>query len=167
MTGRERLTAIMHRQPADRLAWTTLVDGNTLNILPEPLRGQDALAFYRQIGCDLFLLNGWGSPHDFKSPEFRWGEEVQSVTRQEDGNQVYEWRTARGALTGVYHANGHPLKYPVDSIEAVRIYREMWENAQFVEADDRPAAAHPPRHRAVPPAGSALLGPRLPHGWVS
>jgi hypothetical protein len=139
MTGRERLNAIMHRQPADRLAWTTLVDSATLNALPEPLGRQDSLAFYRHLGCDIFLLNGWGLPHGFISPELRWGKEVQFIARREDGNHVYEWRTARGVLTGICHANGHPLKYPVDSIEAVRLYREMWENARFVEADDRPA----------------------------
>jgi hypothetical protein len=140
MTGRERLNAIMRRQPADKLAWTTLVDGATLGALPEPLRGMGPLEFYRHIGCDIFLLNGWGLPHNFNSPELRWGEGVQAASRQENGKEIYEWQTARGTLTGIYHGN-HPLKYPVDTIEAVRIYREMWENARFVEADDRPAAA--------------------------
>ncbi len=139
MTGRERLNAVMHRRPVDRPAWTTLVDAHTLNALPEPWRGSDPLAFYRRIGCDILLLNGWGLPHAFRSPEFRWGPEVRSVERAEDGNYCYEWHTPRGVLTGICHANGHPLKYPVDSIAAARIYRAMWENARYAEADDRPA----------------------------
>jgi uroporphyrinogen-III decarboxylase len=32
--------------------------------------------------------------------------------------------------------SGHPIKYPVDSLEAVRIYREMWEGATFKGYDD-------------------------------
>ncbi len=139
MTGRERLNAVMHRQAPDRPAWTTLVDGATLGGLPEPLQGMGVLEFYRHIGCDIFNLNNWGLPTDFNSPRHQWGEEVTLVKRQQDGNHVWEWRMPRGTLTGITHANGHPLKYPVDSPEAVRIYREMWENARFTEADDRPA----------------------------
>ena len=30
MTGRERLSAIMHREPVDKLSWTTLIDAATL-----------------------------------------------------------------------------------------------------------------------------------------
>lgn len=137
MTGRERLNAILRRQSPDRVAWTTLVDEATLGALPEPLRGMGVLEFYRHIGCDIFQLNNWALPHPFRSPELRWGPEVKTVTRKEDGNSVCEWHTPRGTLTSI--SRGHPLKYPVDSLATMRIYRAMWENACFMERDDRPA----------------------------
>jgi hypothetical protein len=138
MNGRERLTAIMHRRPPDRLAWTTLVDQATLRHLPPALQGNGGLDFYRHIGCDILLLNGWGLPHPFRSPQLRWGAEVQETVRKSDGCAICEWRTPRGALTGIIEG-GHPVKYPVDSLEAVRLFRAMWEGAQFAGADDRPA----------------------------
>jgi hypothetical protein len=27
--------------------------------------------FYKHLGCDIFLLNGWNTPHPFRSPEHR------------------------------------------------------------------------------------------------
>ncbi len=54
MTGRERLEAILHRQPADRLSWTTLVDAATLDALPGSLGIHGELDFYRQIGFRSF-----------------------------------------------------------------------------------------------------------------
>jgi len=47
MTGRERLNAILHRQPHEGLSWTTLVDGNSLGTFPEELRGNGGIDFYR------------------------------------------------------------------------------------------------------------------------
>jgi hypothetical protein len=60
MAGRERLAAVLAKRPADRLAWTSLVDQATLSALPEALRGLSPLDFYRHIGCDAFVLNVLG-----------------------------------------------------------------------------------------------------------
>ena len=68
MTGRERLNAIMHRKPADRLSWSALVDGNTLSNLPPNQRGLSAVDYLHYLGCDNFMLNGRGTPQDFSSP---------------------------------------------------------------------------------------------------
>ena len=46
MNGRERMEAILSKQPVDRLAWTTLVDGNTLNGLPDGMQGMSVMDFY-------------------------------------------------------------------------------------------------------------------------
>jgi hypothetical protein len=135
MTGRERLTAILNKQPADRLSWTTLVDNATLSLLPEKLRGNGGIDFYRHLGCDMFLLNGWNTPHHFRSPELRWPQGVEERGWNEGDTRFHEWKTPRGALTAAYRRS-HPVKYPVDSVEAVRIYRAMWEGAQFVKHDD-------------------------------
>jgi hypothetical protein len=56
MTGRERLNAVLRKQVKDRLPWTTLVDNATLALLPEGLRGNGGIDFYKHLGCDIFLL---------------------------------------------------------------------------------------------------------------
>jgi hypothetical protein len=53
---------------------------------------------------------------------------------------INEWQTSKGKLVAVSR-QGHPLKYPVDTIEAVRLYRQMWEGATFVGHDDTAAFA--------------------------
>lgn len=135
MTGRERLNAVLRRQPKDRLPWTTLVDGATLSLVPEEQRGNGGIDFYKHIGCDIFLLNGWNTPYAFRSPEHRWPAEVEIVRQQEGRRTTIQHRTPKGNLTR-FIERGHPTKYPVDSLSALKIYREMWEGASFVAHDD-------------------------------
>ena len=138
MTGRERLQAILRKQPADRLSWTTLVDNNTLSGLPEELRGNSGIDFYRHLGCDIFMLNGWNTRHDLRGPAMSWAPDVACSGREENGRYITEWKTPRGTLTGISE-RGHPIKYPVDTLEAVAIYRAMWEGARFTACDDTEA----------------------------
>ena len=138
MTGRERITAILNRQPVDRLAWTTLVDGHTLNALPAEMQGMSGIDFYRYIGCDIFLLNNWGVQPGFSSPAFVWPTDVTVSSRQDDGKTIRELQTPEGTLTTIYR-DGHPIKYPVTSIKEVKLYLQIWEGAQFVARDDSQA----------------------------
>ena len=135
MTGRERLNAIVHRKPVDRLSWSALVEENTLSNLPPDLRGLSAVDFYRHIGCDIIMLDGWATPHHFRAPEFKWPDGVEETCNNDGGLQTRDWRTGSGTLTAAFR-NGHPTKYPVDSLQAVGVYREMWEGARFIEHDD-------------------------------
>lgn len=135
MTGRERMNAVLHKRPTDRLPWTTLVDNATLSGLPEELRDGGGLGFYRHLGCDIFLLNGWNTCFDFRSPELKWPADVEICTRQDNGKTITEWKTSKGTLVGITD-RGHPVLYPVDSIEAVAIYRQMWEGVTFVAHDE-------------------------------
>ena len=135
MTGRERLNAVLNKQPTDRLSWTPLVDNASLSLAPEELRGNCGIDFYRHLGCDIFMLNGWNTPHGLRTPELQWSEDVETRAWQEDGTRYREWKTPSGTLTASYRGS-HPAKYPVDSLDAIRIYREMWEGARFVEHDE-------------------------------
>lgn len=135
MTGRERLNAVLRKQPTDRLPWTTLVDNTTLALVPEAQRADGGIAFYRHLRCDVFLLNGWNLPWDFTSPEHRWPDEVKVLEYHDGPRATVQWQTPAGVLTGMYEA-GHPVKYPVDSLAAVHLYREMWEGACFVARDE-------------------------------
>lgn len=140
MTGRERLNAVLRKQAKDRLPWTTLVDNATLSLLPDELCGNGGIDFYKHLGCDIFLLNGWNTPYGFKSPRHHWHDDVEVTKRQEDGRRIVELKTPRGVLTSITQG-GHPVKYPVDSIEAVYIYREMWEGASFAPHNDEDTLA--------------------------
>ena len=138
MTGRERITAIMNRQPADRLVWTTLVDGPTLSNLPADMQGLSGIDFYRYVGCHIFLLNGWGIQPNFSSPSLVWPEDVTVNSREDNDKRIQDMETPDGVLTTIYR-NGHPVKPPVTSLEEVNLYRGIWENAQFVTRDDSQA----------------------------
>ncbi|MFA6470511.1 MAG: uroporphyrinogen decarboxylase family protein [Candidatus Latescibacterota bacterium] len=135
MTGRERLNAVLKKQPKDRLSWTTLVDNSTLLLLPAGLRGNGGIDFYKHLGCDIFLLNGWNTPFRFTSPSHHWPEEVEVEKEQEGQRTTVRWKTPKGVLAGIFEGV-HPVKYPVDSISAVNIYREMWEGSSFTAHDD-------------------------------
>lgn len=135
MTGRERLNAVLRKQSKDRLPWTTLVDDATISLLPEEQRGNGGIDFYKHLGCDIFLLNGWNTPYTFRSPEHRWPEELKVVEQHEGRRTTILWKMPKGVLTGIFEGS-HPVKYPVDSLTALHIYREMWEGASFVAHDD-------------------------------
>ena len=135
MTGRERIKAVLNRQPVDCLPWGTIVDGATLELLPPELKGQGGLDFYRHLGCSTLLLNGWNTPYALRSPELRWPEFVTTRETVDGAKVTTTWKTPRGNLTSV-RVGVHPVKFPVDSVEAVRIYREMWEGARYEVVDD-------------------------------
>ena len=135
MSGRERISAVLDKQPVDRLSWTTIVDGNTLSALPDGMQGMSGVDFCRYIGCDIFLLNGWGIKPNFSSPALVWPEYLTVSSRKDSGRTIRELRTPEGTLTAIYRG-AHPIKPPVTSLEEVNLYREIWENTQFVERDD-------------------------------
>jgi hypothetical protein len=140
MTGRERLNAVLRKQRKDRLPWTTLVDDATLSLVPEELRGNGGIDFYKDLGCDIFLLNGWNTPYAFRSPEHRWAADVEVAVTHDGPRTTVQYRTPRGTLTGISEGS-HPVKYPVDSLSALSVYREMWEGSSFVAHDDSAALA--------------------------
>jgi hypothetical protein len=129
------MSAVLRKQPTDRMAWTVLVDNNSLDRFPQALRGGGGIDFYRHLACDIFLLNGWNTPHDFRSPELHWGPDVRTETHLEGRRAITTWHTPCGALTAVWDRS-HPVKFPVDTIEAVRIYRAMWEAARYAWVDE-------------------------------
>ncbi|HOJ30789.1 MAG TPA: uroporphyrinogen decarboxylase family protein [bacterium] len=135
MTSEDKLLSILNKKAPGSLSWTALVDDNTLNLLPDHLRANYGIDFYKHIGCDIILLNGWNTPFTFKSPQLKWSD-VRQENYQENQKTVKKWFSRYGNLTGIYGKGGHPVKYPVDSIEAVKIYTKMWEQACFIPHDD-------------------------------
>jgi len=140
MTGRERLNAVLKGERPDRLAWTCLVDDNTLRTLPGGLAGVSYLDFCRRLGCDILLLEGWGTGRGFRSPALAWGPGVAEARSDRAGEHFVEYRTPAGTLRASFR-NGHPRKHPVENAADLRIYREMWEAARFEPSDDARTAA--------------------------
>ena len=135
MTGRERLNAILHHEAVDQLSWTTLVDEPTLGGLPDSLSIHNELDFYRRIGCDIFLLNGWHTGCVFQSPSLKWPDGV-TTTRQVHGDEeLRQIHTESGTLTATFRRH-HPVKPPVTSAAELKIYLEMWQGAHYVWSDD-------------------------------
>jgi len=135
VTGRERLNAVMHRQPVDRLSWTILVDDITLSGLPERVPDRTMFGFARYLGCDVLQLEGWGTPHGFRSPIFEWGPGIEERRFQRDGNDVIELRSSDGVLSAEWRG-GHPVKHFVGDLQELGLYTAMWETARFTSADD-------------------------------
>jgi len=135
MNGKQRLLALLHGDPVDHLAWTTLVDRATLDLMPPELAGNGGLDLYRHLGCDILLLDTWGLPYGLRSPRLVWSPGVDVNTETHGDTSVTTWDTSRGSLQAV-SKRSHPVRYPVTTLEEVRLYRWMWENAHYVDYDD-------------------------------
>lgn len=133
------MKAVLRGESPDRPCWTTLVDGPTLDALPGEWKGLDAISFYRKLGCDILQLGGWGTPFDFSSPAFTWGEGVSVEEVGEGDRTVRRWTSRAGVLAGVIHESGHPVKYPVETREELAVYLRMWEGAAYGKRDDQAA----------------------------
>ena len=138
MTGRERLSAIVNRQPADRLSWTTLIDDVTRAGMPEEVRRLHPFDFYRHIGCDILQFGNYGlsaedavpQPSRLTCPEMTCELETEKdgkVVRRAipganvtfgigaetvSGRAVLRRNTPWGSLSTVLE-NDHPVDYPV------------------------------------------------------
>jgi len=137
MTGRERLTNILNKKPVDRVCWTTLVDDTTRSGMADNIRQKHPFEFYRSIGCDIMQFGNYGFygtedrvylPWRLITPEIKTEEFMES-----DGSEVKEQRTKWGALRAILK-DGHPVKYPVESIKELRIVKNIWINS-FCEED--------------------------------
>ncbi len=135
MTGRERLHNILNRRPVDRLSWTTLVDGTAMSILPAPERSMTTLEFYRRIGCDILQFGNHGLPRDLRvpSPSRAAGVETKvEVATDAEGRRTERTTTPWGVLTRTTH-RGHPVKYPVETLDDVRVLTELWRGLRYEE----------------------------------
>lgn len=143
MTGRERLLALLHRQPVDRLSWTTLVDDTTRAVMPPEWRELPVLDFYRRLGCDLFLFGNYGLPAELHVPSpCVLACEGVTTTLQTlgDGTRVQTTRTPWGELTQASRG-GHPVKHPVASRAELRTLSELWRHTVCQETEGMEAAS--------------------------
>lgn len=141
MTSRERLTAIFRKRPADRLSWSTLVDSNTLNALPEGWRGLSAHEFYRRLGCDIIQLGDWALPEGFGGVRTVHPGVIEEWSTDAAGNHLCVSRCPHGTLTCRMAPNWHPVEYAVKTVEDVRLAIRRWEAARHEAVDVKAAYA--------------------------
>lgn len=158
MTRRERLQTIFQHKALPTLAWTTLVDGNTLGGLPASMQGMSVLDFYNYLGCDVLDLNAWALPWYFSGVRLITPgvEVVRSV--DDAGNQVEETRCARGVLRARVSSNWHPIEYQVKSYDDLRLFLHRWESSYYEAVDDTQAYANV--EQLVGDAGVSVLFPQ-------
>jgi len=159
MTGRERLHAILNRQPTDRLSWTTLVDDVSRSVMPADVRRLAPIEFYRMIGCDIVQFGNYGLSDEDAVPQpsrltcSEMSREIEMetngmVTRRQitaeadvtfgmggetaGGRVTLRRITPWGTLTTVLK-NDHPVEYPVRSLADLRILRAIWEASDYME----------------------------------
>jgi hypothetical protein len=135
MNGRERLHSILNRKPVDRLSWATLVDSQTMSLMPEPERAMTPWEFYRRIGCDVMQFGGYGLSEEFRAPlpaRPVWPERTIERTEQPDGTVVVTNKTPWGTLVSASR-NGHPVKSSVETLGDMRVLRSMWEHMRYEE----------------------------------
>ena len=158
MTGRQRLQAILRREPADRLSWTTLVDDTTRSPMPDGARALPVLDFYRHIGCDILQFGNYGLPQGERVQFVRATQPFEERRSQSGDTVTHERVTPWGTLTAVYR-NGHPTQYPVDSLDEVRLLTRVWQESRFEEHPDAKASCR----RLIEAIGNdGLYFPTLP-----
>jgi hypothetical protein len=136
MNGRERITNILNGRATDRLAWTTLIDEPTRLGMDESVRNLHPFDFYRMVGCDIMQFGDhgfYGTSQEVGLP-CRLAEpdiETQAVVNT-DGSEEIVRNTAWGNLKTIL-ADGHPMKYPVETIGDLRVLKNIWANSSYIE----------------------------------
>lgn len=139
MTGRERLLNILDKKPVDRLSWTTLIDGPSRTLMPEEVQAMSHVDFYRYVGCDILMLGAYGLPEaDQPVPPYQVVLPNLQVEWDvaPDGSARQTRRTPWGVLTAEFR-NGHPTKYPVESLNDLSILKRIYLDIEYIgqEAD--------------------------------
>jgi hypothetical protein len=130
MTGHERLLALLHRRPVDRLSWTTLVDDITRSAMPPEWRELPVLEFYRRLRCDVFQFGNHGLPRELQVPlpgQFECPGVGVTVEGRADGAVVQTTRTPWGSLTAISR-NGHPLRHAVQTPDDLAVMTAIWRH---------------------------------------
>ena len=139
MTGRERLTRILHRQGIDRPTWSTLVDDKSRSLMPEAIRRLPVLDFYRHVGCDILQFGNYGLPPETQvaRPVREAGPNTTVETDEaDDGTVTLSRHTPRGVLQA-RSRGGHPTGYPVATVEQVRMLQWVWQHTSYHLCDQR------------------------------
>lgn len=154
MTGRERLENILNGLGSDGPAWTTLADDTTRSAMAADVRAIGVLDFYRRIGCDILQFGNYGLPDADQARPARLVRPAE-IERTTDGDGVTERTVTPWGVLTASRRHGHPVTYPVASLDDLRILTHLWRQSRYEET---PGAADACRRadRAVGPDGLYL-----------
>lgn len=129
MTSRERWLAAIRMQPVDRLPFWPKLDGAYPKAQTAPYKDMEIDAIHRLIGSD---MHNW-APGCVK--ELR---KKTSVKHKRDGDtSTNTYRTEKGQteLVCVFDEpsqSWHPMKFPVQSLEDIRLMIEIFKDVETV-----------------------------------
>ena len=138
MTGKERLNAILNGRKADRICWTTISDDVTRSKMPKALRECSIIDFYRHIGCDVLQFGNHGLAESEKVTypfSYVFNGMTKRTERMEDGSIREIQKTQKGELITIL-ADGHPVKYAVETPEDLFLLLDIWSRADVHETVD-------------------------------
>ncbi|MCL1854842.1 MAG: hypothetical protein FWF86_03835 [Clostridia bacterium] len=133
MNGQERMEAIHKKQPHDRAPICTLVDDISRMGMSRRFREMTPIEFYKYLGYDIYQFGNYGLPEaeQVKYPYNMVKKNViETFTDLGDGYTEAVTETERGILTGKTY-RGHPVKYPVENLNDVKILTEIWRNTEY------------------------------------
>lgn len=93
------------------------------------------LEFYRHIGCDIMQFGGYKINRVHRPSRLvRTNVETLDAVNS-DGSVCLTTTSKWGTLTAVSQ-NGHPVKHPIETIEELRVLKNIWLNSSYVEQED-------------------------------
>jgi len=130
-TKKQRLINTFNKTASDRMPWTVFIDSKT-RIPGYNRKNIDSLEFYKHIDCDILILEGWGTPYNFQSPEHILGDDVQIITDEDldAGSKTIRLKTKSGDIVQTSKQD-HPVKYFVENEDDLRIYLKIWQESYF------------------------------------
>ncbi len=135
-SGKKRLESIISRTAESSIAWTTLVDDVSRSLMPDEYKTIDVIDFYRKIGCDVFQFSNYGLTSDSSVtyPFTRKYSKISTNTVEKNGVVSSIRSTPWGILKGDT-VQGHPITYPVQSVETLKVLLKIWEDVTIEKQD--------------------------------
>ena len=135
MNQKQNLQALFAGKKTEKLAWTTIADDSTRMSMTEDFRDCSIIEFYRKIGCDIIQFGNHGLREE-EQVRYPFSYNFVGVQKKsevlQDGSIKKILTTPKGELVTILKES-HPVRYPVETGEQLRILLEMWGNADVVE----------------------------------
>ena len=136
MTGKQRLTNVLQGKPVDRVAWTTICDGNTRSIMAAEDRDIPLHDFYRKIGCDIIQFGFYGMPDDAKPVAYEIVNDVK-ITHSESADGIFtRTRNFNGRALTEVHKKGYMIKHLVETREDLELYLDILQSTRVEPRED-------------------------------
>jgi hypothetical protein len=135
MTGKERVNNVLRRKSGNSVCWTTLIDAKTTEGMPEEIRKMSSFEFYRHVGCDIMQFGSYGMKGMLSPSRLIQTNTARLDVANPDDAFSMTMTSKWGTLTAAWQ-DGHPVKHPVETLEDLRIFKNIWLNSFYEESTD-------------------------------